>query len=137
MSVLLSRTLLPLLGLLLLTGCLSLQEREMQKQLEKTLRDYEMTLRWGYLQHLGNFLAPGAQPATPPTAEELKNIRITGYELMRPPVFLDTNHATQTVMIHYVFEDRQVERQLMDQQLWSYDPETERWNRANPIPNLK
>lgn len=109
----------------------------MQTQLEKTLHEYEMTLRWGYLQHLGNFLAPEVQQAAPLTEEEIKNIRITGYELMRTPVFLDMNHVTQTAIIRYVFEDRQVEKQLTDQQLWSYDPETERWNRANPIPSLK
>ena len=109
----------------------------MQKQLEKTLHNYEMTLRWGYLQNLGDYLAPDVQPAGTLTEAELKNIRITGYELMRPPVYLDLEHVTQTVQIRYVFKDRQVEKQLMDQQLWSYNHETERWNRANPIPSLK
>ena len=137
MSAILHRALLPLLALLLLSGCLSLQEREMNKLLEKTLHDYEMTLRWGYLQNLGDFLAPGAPPAAPLTAEELKNIRITGYEVMRSPVYFDSERVVQTVQIRYVFEDRQVEKQLLDQQVWSYDPEKERWNRANAIPSLK
>jgi hypothetical protein len=137
MSVIPHRALLPLLALLLLSGCLSLQEREMNKQLEKTLHNYEMTLRWGYLQNLGDFLAPDVQQAAPLTAEELKNIRITGYEVMRTPVYFDSERVVQTVAIRYVFEDRQVEKQLLDQQIWSYDPEKERWNRANPIPSLK
>ena len=109
----------------------------MNKLLEKTLHDYEMTLRWGYLQNLGDFLAPEAPPAAPLTAEELKNIRITGYEVMRSPVYFDSERVVQTVQIRYVFEDRQVEKQLLDQQVWSYDPEKERWNRANAIPSLK
>ncbi len=137
MSVIAHRALLPLLALLLLSGCLSLQEREMKKRLEKTLHDYEMTLRWGYLQNLGDFLDPEVPQTAPLSPEELKNIRITGYEVMRSPVYIDPERVVQTVQIRYVFEDRQVEKQLLDQQLWSYDPEKERWNRANAIPNLK
>ena len=137
MSVILRRGLLLLLGLLLLSGCQTLQERARGKELEKTLHNYELTLRWGYLQHMDDFLAPDVKPGPPITEKALNNIRVTSYEVVRSPVYVDSENVTQTVAIHYVFEDQQVEKQLTDQQLWTYDPEMERWNRANPNPNLQ
>jgi hypothetical protein len=117
-------------------GCQTLQERQKQKSLDRTLYQYQGTVRWGYLEQLYGFLQPElAKNAIVPN--NLENIRVTGYDLLRAPTQVDEHSLTQTVVIRYVFVDRQVEKQLVDRQLWEFDPEKESWSRANPIPDFK
>jgi hypothetical protein len=117
-------------------GCQTLEERQKQKTFDRTLYQYQGTVRWGYLEQLYGFLQPElAENAIIP--DNLSNVRVTGYDLIHAPTQVDEHSITQTVIIRFVFVDRQVERQLTDKQLWEYDPEAESWSRANPIPEFK
>jgi hypothetical protein len=119
-----------------LGGCQSLQERKMQKILDHTLRQYEATVRWGYLEQTYDFLQPElAENAIIP--KNLGEIRVTGYERVRAATKVDENSATQIVAIRYVFVDRQIEKELIDRQMWEWDEETEKWSRSNSIPDFK
>ncbi len=119
-----------------LAGCQSLQEKRMQRSLENTLRQYEASVRWGYLEQIYDFLQPElAKNAVIP--DNLSNIRVTGYERIRRPSNIDEHNITQTVVIRYVYQDRQVEKQIIDRQLWEFNEEAETWSRANPIPEFQ
>jgi hypothetical protein len=129
------RKLILLFLVVALGGCQTLQERRMQKTMDATLRQYEGTMRWGHLQQIYDFLQPElAKNAVIPN--NLGDIRVTGYDLLRSPTSVDEHSIMQTVVIRYVHEDRQVEKQLVDRQLWEFDPESEKWSRANPIPGF-
>jgi len=133
---------LTVLGLLLgsllvafsLSGCLSEQRRDIS--LEKTLRAYASAVRWGHLEDAYYFarLAPGENPDLP---EGLDDLRVTGYEVLRPVSRPEENKATQVVEIQYVRRDEQVIRRVFDQQSWEYDPEEKRWYLASPVVRLR
>lgn len=122
-----------LLALFLLSGCQSMGEIKTEKQLKATLHLYNMTIRWGRIENAYQMLQPELLAKTT-IPNGFENIRVIGYEVIGEPKPLSETSVTQTVSILYVYRDRQVQRQIMDQQLWEYDQKTESWSRANPIP---
>jgi hypothetical protein len=127
--------LLLLLAMLLLSGCQTMGKKK-QNALEQTLRTYQTTARWGHLDSLYVFLQPELAGKTK-LPDGLDNIRVTKYEVLQPAVATEETSTTQSAMIYYLFRDRQVERKLMDHQIWEYDEETNRWFRTNPIPEFR
>lgn len=134
-----SRGFIPAILLVLaaaVSGCQTLQEVKGKDALKNTLNSYAATLRWGDPAQAYNFLRPEeAEQVEVP--EGLNNVRVTGYELASAPTYLSDHVVTQTVVIEYVFEDRQVYRTLTDRQFWEYDVEEERWYRTNAVPPFK
>ncbi len=120
--------------LLLLAGCLgNFTQKDDEKSLQATLRAYEETLRWGHIEQIYDFLDP--QLATgAPRPRGLKNIKVTGYQVLQPPAKVAEDKAGQTVEILYVHIDEQVQKSLTDRQLWRYYKDRNRWTRINPIP---
>ncbi len=120
---------------LVLGGCQSLGDKKKSDALTLALRAYENTLRWGEIEQAYDFLQPEkAKVAQIPAG--LDNIRLTNYEVINPPTPLGENSITQTVLIHYIEQDRQMEKKLTDQQVWEYDPETERWYLISKVPEF-
>ncbi|WP_428609991.1 hypothetical protein [Sedimenticola sp.] len=124
--------------LILLTGCktLNLMQDKKAETLQDTLKAYQSTVRWGYPGQAYNFLRKDIAAKTPvPT--NLKNVSVTDYKVIRQPSQVSETQATQTAVIGFIFDDRQVEKTVHDRQLWEYDPETEAWFRINPIPEYR
>lgn len=120
----------------LLTACQTLEERRMQKGLESTLNAYAATVRWGHLAQIYSYLDTTVEQQ-PQDQEILGNIRVTNYNVLQNPVMTSEELAQQSVAIQYVFIDRQVEKTLIDNQIWQFSEETERWTRINTIPDFK
>lgn len=124
---------------LILSGCKTLgrmSQKESEKALQITLRGYETTLRWGQPSQAYSFLSKDLQEQTT-LPSGLDNIQVTGYQLLQRPDLVSEKKAAQVVQIRYVFKDRQVEKHLIDKQLWEYDKEKNKWSRINPIPLFK
>lgn len=119
---------------LTLTGCMENQRRD--NDLRTTLRKYEATIRWGHIENAYLFqrLEPQEQPEVP---EGLGNVRVTGYEVVRPPGTPNEDRVRQTVQISYLFRDQQVVRILMDSQTWEYDREDKRWYLVSGVPEFR
>ncbi|PLX60556.1 hypothetical protein [Sedimenticola selenatireducens] len=131
------KTTLILLTLSLLTGCktLNLMQDKKEETLQDRLKAYQSTVRWGYPGQAYNFLRQDIAAKTPvPT--NLNNVSVTDYKVIRLPDLVSENQAAQTAVIGFIFDDRQVEKTIQDQQLWEYDPEAETWFRINPIPEF-
>ncbi|MES9869009.1 MAG: asparagine synthetase [Sedimenticola sp.] len=130
-----------LLGLAL-SGCKSLgmiTQSDPEKTLRTALRSYEATLRWGYIGQAYNFLEPELQ-AKSKIPDNLDNIRVTHYNILQAPVMTgegDERTAKQVAVILYVFQDRQIEKKLVDRQQWRYIPDEKTWVRINHIPDFK
>ncbi len=126
---------------LLFTGCESLspmkafKDKSKQDSLTKTLHSYELTVRWGDLAQMYTFLEPDLARNTE-RQENLKNIRVTSYETIKGPAGISGTQVLQTVQILYLYEDRQIQKTLTDNQEWTYYPENKEWRRTNPIPRL-
>ncbi|MCB1760820.1 MAG: hypothetical protein KDI68_13695 [Gammaproteobacteria bacterium] len=125
-----------LLTLLLAAGCQSLQRKQSNIDLEKVLNSYHTTVRWGQPQECYSFLKPGVLAADD-IPFGLDNIRVTGYEVIRPPTPISETEVEQTARISYVLQDRQIQRTLTDTQRWEYNKEQRLWFRINPPPRYK
>jgi len=127
-------TLLAVLIITLLSaaGCESYATRKQANALSDTLRSYETAIRWGMFDHAYRMRISGAVNGTPPP--DLRNIRVTAYEVLSPPTLVDPDTAVQTVGIEYVLKDSQSLHKLIDEQMWRYDREHKTWRLASPIP---
>lgn len=128
--------LIPLTLLIGLSGCQLLDKKRAETSLQSALSAYENNMRWGEVVKAYGFLKPEISRDVE-IPEGLDNIRVTKYEVIQPAVSPDELTAVTTVMIHYLFRDRQVVRSLSDRQVWELDEESKRWYRINPIPEFK
>lgn len=123
---------------LLLTACQvpSITDRARDNKLRTTLNSYESVIRWGTLEKAYGFLSPelSAKASIP---AGLGNIRVTSYEHITGPRQLGEDRATQTVLIEYVEQDRQIVHRLTDQQVWQWVEDESTWQRVSPIPAFK
>jgi hypothetical protein len=122
--------------LLLLTGCQTLGERQMEIRLENTLNKYSTAIRWSYLDKAHGFLQPKLLESES-LPDNWQNIRVTRYDVMQPPAMMGEGRASQVVAISFVLRDQQVEKQIMDQQLWVYDEDAGKWFRGNKPPQFQ
>ncbi len=120
---------------LLLTGCQTLKDKDMQDTLSKVLHSYELTARWGKLEQIYSFLLPELAKEAK-IQEDINNIRVTHYEVVKRPASVAENNEVmmQNVHIRYIYIDRQVEKEMVDNQEWTYDDDRREWRRSNPIP---
>jgi len=122
-------------SLLLLTACLSNRFGEVPDPLGYQVRAFENVVRWGALEKMWAFTKPDPErPLKIP--EGLHNVRVTNYELANPLGMLKPMRWTQTAVIDYVLQDRQIVRQLIDRQFWVSDDEGKSWYRENPLPQF-
>jgi hypothetical protein len=95
---------------------------------------YGTAIRWGYYETAYGYVDPDKRKQTPP---DLANVRVTGYDVVQPPVLKDKNTATQIVHIEYLFKDVQKVHSLTDRQRWDYDPKTKNWWLESGLPSFK
>ncbi len=120
----------------LLAGCQYLMRSDMPKDLDFKTSAFEDTVRWGTLENMYAFLKP--DPDKPIEVQTgLENVRVTSYESASPLTKVNETRYVQTVVVDYVLTDRQIVRQLVDQQVWVSDDEGKTWYRANPVPEFR
>jgi hypothetical protein len=120
--------------LLHLSGCQTLSEKNQANALEETLDRYEAMLRWGNVDQARLF---GLTDTSGTTSSRAKEIRVINYEVIQGPTKVSENQAVQSAVIQYVFKSSQTVRELIDQQIWQYDDESEAWSRQSPFPEFK
>jgi len=128
------RLLLLALFVTLLAGCGGYAERKKEMVLESTLSQYRTAMRWGHWESLLGMRASKA-PALPEFDRD--NVRVTGYEILRPPLPVDEGKVLQEVEIQYVLQDSQRVRRLREKQEWRHDEESKEWRIYSPFPNFR
>jgi hypothetical protein len=115
---------LPLIVALLLGACATSADR--LDNLNRTLLAYEKAVRWAKFDIVYSFHKwdTDEQPSLP---ARLKNIRVTGYEVVNSRFDEKTMITTQLVAIRYYNTDTLRERELEGRQRWKYFPEPKRW----------
>jgi hypothetical protein len=111
---------------LLVAGCAAVEKDRRTLSLDSTTRAYLAALRWSDFEGATVFLPPEMRPQDelPPMFNDL---RITGFEILRPPVMLTDTQATQVVAIEYLYEYNQIVRKTTDRQSWRWDDEAQAW----------
>ena len=130
------RSLLLVLSVLL-TACQTNPFSEVPESLVLRVKTFEDVVRWRPLDKMYLFEKqdPEAEPRTPP--DGLDNVRVTNYEVVAQLSKVGEMRWAQTAVIDYVLTDRQVVRQVTDQQVWESDDEGKSWYLTTPVPQFR
>jgi hypothetical protein len=120
----------PLLALL--CACTSLQDDKRADALLASTNNYREALRWGYWDTAMDYLHADARKDV--DTQALKNVRVTGLEVVRPANITPENTALRVVRIEYVLEDEQRVKELTDKQDWRWDDATRAWRLHSGLP---
>jgi hypothetical protein len=129
-------SLLTIITAWLATGCGTIEKDKQTLGLQAATTGYQSALRWGYYETAMGYLHPDLRKGKP-VPPELAGIRVTGYDVVQPPLVQKPELATQIVDIEYLHEDRQVVRRLTDRQTWRWDKTLDSWWLESGLPNFK
>jgi hypothetical protein len=115
-------------------GCASVKKDAKRISLENALSSYRQAIRWGYFPAAAGFLDPEMRADI--DLQALENVRVTGYEVVRPGLVGPDDVAVQLVQIDYVLTDRQRLRKLADHQRWRYDEKSKAWWLESGLPDF-
>jgi hypothetical protein len=118
-----------------LIGCATVTEINVKDKFEKTTRAYRQALQWGDWPTAIKFLAPDRAIKDQIPLDDLKQIKVTSYEVIDLVPAADNMQAQQTVEIQYYFIKRMVEKTLKDKQVWVYTESTG-WRLTSGLPRF-
>ena len=131
------RTIL-ILGLtVLLTACPKTKE---DQDLSDTLLQYDTVIRWAQWDAAVDFVAPDyleEHPVTRLDLDRLRLFRVTQYSV-RSAIPTDNDEGKsliQVVEIKMFNKNQARERVVIDEQIWKYNEETERWQLHSGLPD--
>jgi len=118
-----------------LTACAYNPQEEL---LSDTFKQYETIVRWSQWDAAANFISAEYQMEHPITRLEMDRLRlfkVTAYTVRSTAILDEGMTAMQAVEIK-MFNSRQgVERTIMDEQEWRYNPETQLWKLHSGLPD--
>ena len=128
------RTLLVIALVCLLSACQNVKEKKIMQNLEQSVTSYEVALRWAehevaYSYHVD---PEGIRPET--DLDRLKEISVTGIEVLEKLVKDTKDEAIIRVVIKYYFKDEGTVRTLKLQQEWWYSEENQQWFIKSDFP---
>jgi hypothetical protein len=115
-------------------GCGRVKEDKMVATLYSATNGYRESIRWSYFDAAVGFLHPDVREDL--DLDTLKNIRITGYEVLQPAVITPQQTAVQLVRVSYVIDDEQRLKNLADRQEWRWDEERAAWWLYSGLPKF-
>ncbi|AHE97972.1 hypothetical protein [Thioalkalivibrio paradoxus] len=119
----------------LAAGCATTQKDRRAQGLDAAANSYQAALRWGDYAAAMAMLSPDRHLADE-LPDAFLDLRITRYEIVRPPVIHTDDRATQTAAIEYVYEYNQVVQRLTDRQEWHWDDASKNWWLASGLPDF-
>ena len=129
------RGLLMLSIAMLLVGCPKTKE---EKGLEETLNQYEIIVRWAQWDAAVDYISMEYQEDNPITRLELDRLRlfrVTQYTVRSAMPFDEGNGMMQVVEIRMFNKNQARERSIIDEQMWKFNLETERWQLHSGLPD--
>ena len=108
-----------------------------QKRTE-ALKQYETIIRWSQWDAAADFISAEYQmehPITRLQMDRLRLFRVTGYTVRSTGVYDEGMTVKQVVEIKMFNNSKAVERTVIDNQEWRYNPETERWRLHSGLPD--
>jgi len=124
-----------LLTVIALGACTSSQ---IDQSRSEAFRQYETIVRWSQWDAAADFIAPEYQlehPITRLEMDRLRLFRVTAYNIRSTGVFDEGMTVRQTVEIRLFNTHQAVERTIIDEQEWRYDPERKRWQLHSGLPD--
>jgi len=119
----------------LLVACPKTKE---EKGLAETLEQYEIIVRWAQWDAAVDFVSMEYQQEHPITRLEMDRLRlfrVTQYVVRSAVPFDDGNGLIQVVEIRMFNKNQAVERSIINEQVWKYNVESERWQLHSGLPD--
>ena len=132
------RTILLVCGFALLAGCTAMTAQSESRALELTLNAYANAIRWGDISQAIPFVDPETlkkHPLSQLDIDRYKQIHFASYN-EQPPVPTGPHEVRQVVNISLVNVNTQVERSIVDNQLWRYNEKTKHWLLVSGLPDI-
>jgi hypothetical protein len=131
--------LIPLFFLVALcAGCGGLSTQTEGDALQVALNAYENALRWGGFDQAVKYIDPETlkqHPLTELDVERYKQFRVISYT-EQPPVPVAKHEISQVVEVGVVNVNTQIERTVIDRQVWRYDEKTKHWHIVSGLPDM-
>jgi hypothetical protein len=125
-------------GFALLAGCTAMTSQSESRALELTLNAYANAIRWGDINQAVPFVDPETlkqHPLTQLDMDRYKQVHFASY-IEQPPVPAGPHEVRQVVKISLVNVNTQVERSIVDNQLWRYDEKDKHWRLVSGLPDI-
>ena len=119
----------------LLAGCPQTKEK---KDLDETLKQYEIIIRWSQWDAAADFISKEYQEENPITRLDMDRLRlfkVTQYILRSSTPVDDGDGLIQVVELRIFNKNQARERTIIDEQYWKYDEERERWLLHSGLPD--
>ena len=132
------RTLAVFCGIALLSGCAAMNAQSESRALDLTLNAYANAIRWGDISQAIPFVDPETlkkHPLTPLDIERYKQVHVATYT-EQPVVPVGAHTVRQVVRIGLINVNTQVERNIVDNQLWRYDEAKKHWLLVSGLPDI-
>jgi len=110
----------------------SCAEQKRKAALEDNLSMYEQAIRWSAFDKASKYLKESDNI----DVTRLEGVRVTSYTPMGRDVSEDGQRVDENVKIGYVLKKDQVERSLVDHQVWEYDEKENRWYLMTSLPDF-
>ncbi len=126
------------LTILTLAGLAACAASGIEKSRTEALKQYETMVRWSQWDAAAEFIAPEyleEHPITRLDMERLRLFRVTQYTVRSAALFDEGMTARQTVEIHLFNTNQAVERSIIDEQEWRYDPTLQVWRLYSGLPD--
>jgi|GEM_PF-227271 len=119
-----------------LPGCLP--PGKLEKSRSEAFRQYETIVRWSQWDAAADFISPeylAEQPISRLQMDRLRLFRVTQYTIRSVNVLEEGMAATQTVEIKLFNTNQGLERSIIDEQMWRYEENSQRWRLHSPLPD--
>ena len=122
-----------LLCLLLLAGCMALEENRRNSNFGLQMLSFENAMRWGEYKIAAAYIKPGILE-TPTDFDAYEGLQITDYKVRNTVTSADESQTTLDLRITYLRKGEVTIRTLDHTQVWEYDETTKRWWLMQPLP---
>lgn len=100
--------------------------------MDNILRAYEQSIRWNAFVHAQAL----QKKITGPIHEELSEIKVISYKVIKQEISDDFTRLDQMVEIRFYHQQQGKEIKLIDEQTWLYDDDLEIWQLDGGLPDF-
>ncbi|MEJ2099917.1 MAG: hypothetical protein P8X68_08060 [Desulfobacterales bacterium] len=123
--------------LFLTLGCAGIQTGKRMTLFDDTARAYLRSIRWGDYEAAYAFKNPQTIDRKMPDFEDLRQIRVTAYNVKQTILSEDKTTILRIVDFQYYRTSNVTVKNLIDRQKWEYDPEENRWYLTSGLPDFE
>jgi hypothetical protein len=123
-----------LLSNVALDGCASKQKQQTMNTFDERTRLYGRLLRWREYEGAVNMIRHQDESSVEVNLDDLKDLRVTDYEIKKVVMDEDLKTAVVQAEISYYFETTNTVKKMRDTQNWWYEEEAKTWFLDDDLP---